>query len=930
MGVELDASVGKHDGIVEGYRYFQARANCGLFVRAADVELENEESIGLELISPHRQAATRIQAVFRGHRSRRGSDDSFSTASEVGSPTNRPSSTRAAAAAATPSSSPTSPIAAVGSLAAPATPLSPREREESADHLAALADHQAMSSPRKRGHHVRNSSDLARVELESLLKRSSYLRDKPQIMHGLTKLIARRPSTVEMMRSGILATARGAPTPKGTRSPTNAANGSDGAPKPPRLGWAAGSAAGADVDPSARRLFVFGENTHGELSTGVEQDCFLPTEITLPPVKGQKSNPNTQSDFAQVCLGLNHMVVLTLANEVLTCGSWVANLLGTDDRQNLSRLKRLRQFEDLRKKNPANPIISIGCGDRHTVALHNDGTAQSFGGTLYGKLGHRSSGASANDALPSDKSDTYLSISALQGQKVTQMSAGNWHTCCVTTTGAVYSFGGGGKFMNSGQLGHGDKEDNMTPRRIAKFGDLPAAKVFVKMITCGGYHTLALTVDRLVYAWGSGKFGNLGLGNDHDHSTPQLVSSLLVKGSGAGRTIGLAAGENHSMCVQADGSVYSWGYGMQGQCLLAGTPVVRADGHRVPIDDVRVGDRLMADNGQSVCVTAATTGTTRTMFEIEDDDGRTMTVTRDHLVTLSCRIDPSWQVDEARQTIRVVYFSTSDRHVGQAEKTWSYSGDSATALETAQATFRDEVEFAQKGDLFEVTAQTLYDRFDILRAGHEDVKLPLVAVPDWTPRDKFAVDLCLAGKMVDESEVCSSSTVLMPTKTPVEVGQTVRGVIMVSRSHEGPAQMPCALSVQGCAPMNVHLLPSLPLSSPCVSCTIRWPKRAPGWPLRMRWRTPATDWSALGRRSAWERPRRMATWSPSSTRPSARRPPCSPPERGTPRCAGGTFDTRSRGSRDSWSRAANTRRRAGGSSSTEWSPYRPVSRWSAR
>jgi alpha-tubulin suppressor-like RCC1 family protein len=145
-------------------------------------------------------------------------------------------------------------------------------------------------------------------------------------------------------------------------------------------------------------------------------------------------------------------------------------------------------------------------------------------------------------------------------------SAGNWHTCCVTTTGTVYSFGGGGKFMNSGQLGHGDKEDNMTPRRIMTFGHLPAAKVFVKMITCGGYHTLALTVDRLVYAWGSGKFGNLGLGNDHDHSTPQLVSSLLVKGSGAGRTIGLAAGENHSMCVQADGSVYSWGFGMQGQC----------------------------------------------------------------------------------------------------------------------------------------------------------------------------------------------------------------------------------------------------------------------------------------------------------------------------------------------------------------------------
>src|SRR4051794_963799 len=47
VGVELDQSAGKHDGIVEGVRYFQCgRSNTGVFVRAPDVELEPSASRG--------------------------------------------------------------------------------------------------------------------------------------------------------------------------------------------------------------------------------------------------------------------------------------------------------------------------------------------------------------------------------------------------------------------------------------------------------------------------------------------------------------------------------------------------------------------------------------------------------------------------------------------------------------------------------------------------------------------------------------------------------------------------------------------------------------------------------------------------------------------------------------------------------------------
>ena len=39
VGVELDEPTGKNDGSVKGTRYFEGRANCGVFVRAERVEV---------------------------------------------------------------------------------------------------------------------------------------------------------------------------------------------------------------------------------------------------------------------------------------------------------------------------------------------------------------------------------------------------------------------------------------------------------------------------------------------------------------------------------------------------------------------------------------------------------------------------------------------------------------------------------------------------------------------------------------------------------------------------------------------------------------------------------------------------------------------------------------------------------------------------
>jgi hypothetical protein len=59
----------------------------------------------------------------------------------------------------------------------------------------------------------------------------------------------------------------------------------------------------------------------------------------------------------------------------------------------------------------------------------------------------------------------------------------------------------------------------------------PAALAYVKDVSCGWKHTLAVTQRGDVYAWGVGAGGVLGLGHDHDVWTPTLVSMHVMRGS---------------------------------------------------------------------------------------------------------------------------------------------------------------------------------------------------------------------------------------------------------------------------------------------------------------------------------------------------------------------------------------------------------------
>ena len=64
---------------------------------------------------------------------------------------------------------------------------------------------------------------------------------------------------------------------------------------------------------------------------------------------------------------------------------------------------------------------------------------------------------------------------------------------------------------STGCLGHGEWTPNTLPRLIESL-----LSKDISSISCGNDHVMALTADGTVYTWGSGHYGQLGLGDEDD------------------------------------------------------------------------------------------------------------------------------------------------------------------------------------------------------------------------------------------------------------------------------------------------------------------------------------------------------------------------------------------------------------------------------
>ncbi|CAJ0951004.1 unnamed protein product [Ranitomeya imitator] len=119
----------------------------------------------------------------------------------------------------------------------------------------------------------------------------------------------------------------------------------------------------------------------------------------------------------------------------------------------------------------------------------------------------------------------------------------------------VYAWG----YNGNGQLGLGSSGNQPTPCRIATLQG-----VRVEQVVCGYAHTLAVTDEGVMYAWGANSYGQLGTGNKSNQSYP--VQVCVEKE----RIVEIAAchSSHTSAAKSLGGQVFMWGQ-CRGQAVIA-------------------------------------------------------------------------------------------------------------------------------------------------------------------------------------------------------------------------------------------------------------------------------------------------------------------------------------------------------------------------
>ncbi|VVC31643.1 Hypothetical protein CINCED_3A017272 [Cinara cedri] len=185
----------------------------------------------------------------------------------------------------------------------------------------------------------------------------------------------------------------------------------------------------------------------------------------------------------------------------------------------------------------------IICGQNCTFVLTSQGTVLSCGEGNYGRLGHGHS-----DSLPN-----LTIIAALQGFVITQLATSigsDGHSLALTETGEVFSWGDG----DFGKLGHGNNERQRKPKLIESLYD-----VVVIQVACGHKHSAVLSQDGEVYVFGSAEHGKLGIDG---HTNKKRPIKIIHKGFLNVKHI--ACGQNHTVCV-GENVVWAFGEGEGGK-----------------------------------------------------------------------------------------------------------------------------------------------------------------------------------------------------------------------------------------------------------------------------------------------------------------------------------------------------------------------------
>ena len=238
----------------------------------------------------------------------------------------------------------------------------------------------------------------------------------------------------------------------------------------------------------------------------------------------------------------------------------------------------------------ADGFKSIAAGDSHSMAVTQDGGLWIWGDNRYGQLGNgtvtrfTALTAATDHALPEWMMDnvafvaaanlrsyailtdgsllTWGTISQVEGAETDQIrrlnpeiifdnviyvTGGSHHTAAIREDGSLWVWGSN----RQGQLGDGTTIYRHDPIKVMDE---------VVAVAAGGSHTLAIKPDGSLWAFGLNRFGQIGNGESGNNFDDIVITPVKIMEN----VIAVSAGGNHSVALQNDGSLWTWGSNVNG------------------------------------------------------------------------------------------------------------------------------------------------------------------------------------------------------------------------------------------------------------------------------------------------------------------------------------------------------------------------------
>ena len=272
------------------------------------------------------------------------------------------------------------------------------------------------------------------------------------------------------------------------------------------------------------RVMAWGRGTDGELGNGAMKDRYRPVPVKLPA--GVK--------VAAVRVGFAFAVAVTTTGRVYTWGLGSEGELGNGQRKSSDLPVAVHLPRGVRVK-------AVSAGAQTALALTATGRVLAWRDGQEGQLGN---GRTVNSGKP-------VWVKIPPRTRIKAVGAGVDQMFAVTVSGGLLAWGGNTDFS----LGDGKPGIRRVPDRVRLPKHVRVVGAFGGLL-----HSLAVTADGRVLAWGGNEIGQLGDGTMTNRKLPTFAHIPRNV-----RIATLAAGRYFSLALTRSGKVWAWGDDSSGQ-----------------------------------------------------------------------------------------------------------------------------------------------------------------------------------------------------------------------------------------------------------------------------------------------------------------------------------------------------------------------------